>query len=464
MPRFRSRPIRLLAVAAAAAALGLVPLAASAGQARAAASPGAVAPPAEPLSNYEVSTGHALTRDCGYSTPVTGPANAGTQDLWLFCDTIDYAPDGTIDSAILGTDTAAEAPLVPGQVPQDLTEVTTPPSVLRLPSDRGPQPFLRVPTGLVLPGSTSPCVGSTPVPTDGVYGAQSPGIYPASWFTGVTRDPLVKGAPDQVLMAFNNYCVDGETGDINTLFTDEGFGLVSYDPHTNRLGKPAYVFTSTGGQNLPLAEQLTSPLLFGGYLYLFGSTCTSSAFGACASGNVYMARVPATGNSWQDPGQYRFWTGSGWSSNYADAGNLIPGATPLGVSVGDYSSTGHGLVLVDESDLGGGFQVWTAKSPTGPWTLLRTGTVPSSCSGGEFGCYALNGHPELSTAGNLMISYYDPAGLGHLHLAAFPWQTAAASAPAAPATRGATAGRPAAGQSAVGPSLLRSVEAPVGAP
>jgi hypothetical protein len=98
--------------------------------------------------------------------------------------------------------------------------------------------------------------------------------------------------------------------------------------------------------------------------------------------------------------------------------------------------------------LGGGFQVWTARSPAGPWTLLQTGRVPSTCSGGEFGCYALIGHPELSTKSDLLLSYFDPGGLGHLHVAAFPWQSAAASAsavtpasgqqpPAAPATIGA---------------------------
>lgn len=140
------------------------------------------------------------------------------------------------------------------------------------------------------------------------------------------------------------------------------------------------------------------------------------------AGDVYLARTPALAVA--DPGSYQYWTGSGWSPDYAEAGNLIPGATPFGISAGNYSAVGHGLVLVAETDLGGGFQAWTAKAPTGPWGLLRTSRVPSSCSGGEFGCYALVGHPELSTHRNLLISYFDPAGLGHLHLAAFSWTPA----------------------------------------
>jgi hypothetical protein len=303
------------------------------------------------------------------------------------------------------------------------------------PNSNGPAPVLPVPAGLVLPGSNSSCVGPSPSP-NGVYGPQSPGIYPASWITGVTHEPPGAGGnPNDVLITFANYCVDAETGNINTLFTDEGFGVVSYDPLTNRLGTPTYVFTSSGGQNLPVTEQLSNPIFFGGHLYLFGFECTSSFFGSCISGNVYLARAPAFGGSRQDPGSYRFWTGSGWSPDSSDAGNLISGVTPLSISAGSYGATGHGLILTAESDVGGGFQVWTAQSPTGPWQLLQTGRVPSACTGGEFGCYALIGHPELSTSSDLLLSYFDPAGLGHLHLAAFPWQSAGGSDQESRATR-----------------------------
>ena len=101
-----------------------------------------------------------------------------SQDLWLFCDTVDYNASGTEVDAVLGTDTAAEAPLVRGEVPQDLSELTTPPAWTALPEDNGPQPFLPVPSGVVFPDSTSACVGANPSP-NGVYGPASPGAYPA---------------------------------------------------------------------------------------------------------------------------------------------------------------------------------------------------------------------------------------------------------------------------------------------
>jgi hypothetical protein len=430
VPRVSSASCRFLAASSVVATLVLI-AATGCPAAQAAGSPGLVAPPAEPLSNYEVATGHTLTRDCGYTAPVRNPyrgaPGGAIRDLWLFCDTINYDSAGNIDEAVLGTDTAAEAPLVPGEVPQDLSEVPTPPSAPAFPDQNGPAPFLPVPPGLKLPGSTGACVGPNPS-GNGVYGAQSPGIYPASWISGVTPEPPGVGDnPADVLITFENYCVDAETGNINTLFTDEGLGMVSYDPLTNTLSRPVTLFTSADGQNLQLVQQLGSPVFFGGYLYLFTSDCTSPYLGVCLSGNVYLARAPVAGHSWQDPDSYQYWTGSGWSSDLSDAGNVIPGATPFGISAGNYWSTGHGLVLVAESDVAGGFQVWTAQSPTGPWTLLQTGRAPGTCTG-EFGCYALIGHPELSTKSHLLISYYDPTGLGHLHLAAFPWAPATGSA------------------------------------
>jgi hypothetical protein len=96
---------------------------------------------------------------------------------------------------------------------------------------------------------------------------------------------------------------------------------------------------------------------------------------------------------------------------------------PFGISVGDYTADGHGLVMVEQTSLAGGFQVWQARSPVGPWRRLITGHVP--CSGGaqrgtEGLCRAVIGHPELSTHGQLLISYFDP-GNYHVDVSAYPW-------------------------------------------
>ena len=389
------------------------------------------------MSNYERATGNTIPRDCGYSSPLPGRPG---WSLWLFCDTaVTGARDGKIEHLILGTDTAAVGPYRAGQVPGRLSEIATPPAPVTLPGDGAPQPFLPVPQGLLLPGSTLPCSG--------------PGTYPASWITGVTRAPG-GAASSNLLITYDDYCVTGNAGSL----TAEGFGLVEYDPAHNLLGPTGRVFASVGG--LPAQQVLGSPVLGAdGYLYLFGF-CPATLSAGCGPGGVFLVRTPAQPASWQDPLSYTYWTGTGWSPQSAAAASVLAGSVPapltpvtppaptasagfpsptasaspaslvaaaasrpLSISVGDYRAVGHGLVMVEQTSLAGYFQVWPAASPTGPWRPLRTGKVP--CTKGTQGavdalCRALIGHPELSTRSRLLISYFDP-GRDHVEVSAYSW-------------------------------------------
>lgn len=392
----RHRPRRLSRACAFAALLILallVPMIASADN----------APPAEILSNYENTTGSTLDRDCGWSAPLSA-----NKDLWFFCDTIVYNSSSQIVEAILGVNTVAEGPYTPGLVPSGISELATPPHTPTIPNNNISQPFLPVPTGLVLPDSSTPCTGNS----NGVYPPSFSGSYPASWFSGVTQEP----SSSKLMITTNDYCVDG--ADTSDPFADEGWSAREYTPSTNTLGSPVRVFTTTGGQTLPVQEQLWSPIYYNSYLYLYSFVCDTSAYGVCETGRVFLARVPAA--SWNQASQYKWWTGSTWGA-YGSAQTVITSVTPLGISVGNYTALGKGYLAVVETDVAGDFEVYQAAAPTGPWTPLQSGKVPSACTGGEYGCYALVGHPELSNSSKLLISYYDPAGLGHLHIAAFPW-------------------------------------------
>jgi hypothetical protein len=359
--------------------------------------------PVRVLSNYERATGNTVPRDCGYSSPLPGKPG---WSLWLFCDTAVASARGkNIEHLILGTDTAAAGPYRAGQVPSRLSELPTPPAPQILPSAGAPQPFLSAPQGLLLPDGTLPCTG--------------PGAYSASWISGVTRIPPA-GASANLLISYDDYCVSGNAGSL----TAEGFGLVEYDPASNLLSPPARVFSSAAGSQLPPQQVLGSPVFAGdGYLYLFGFCHASAPPAGCGGGRVFLARTVAQPAYWQDPLTYNYWTGSGWSPYQGAAGTLIPAGRPLGVSVGDYSADGHGLVMVEQTSLAGGFQVWRARSPAGPWRLIRTGQVPCSKGaqrGTEGLCRAVIGHPELSTRSQLLISYFDP-GNSHVDVSAYPW-------------------------------------------
>ena len=349
--------------------------------------------PSPVLSNYERNTGGTIRRDCGYSSPLPGRPG---WSIWLFCDTeITSARGQRIGRLILGTDTAAAGPYQAGRAPSPLSEIPTPPGPLTLPSSAAPQPFLPPPQSLHLPGSLLPCAGA--------------GAYPAAWISGVTRAPAA-AASGTLLISYDDYCVSGAQ---DTL-TAEGFGLAEYDPAIGLLS-PAVVFSSGFGLPLPQQQVLGSPVAGrDGYLYLFGFSTS----------RVFVARTVAAPAYWRNAFSYQYWTGDGWSGEPAAAGSLLPpGARTLGISVGDYTGAGHGLVMVEQTSLAGGFQVWQANSPAGPWRRILTGLVPctkGSGSGAEALCRALIGHPEISTHGRLLISYFNP-GNRHVDISAYPW-------------------------------------------
>ena len=358
--------------------------------------------PVQVLSNYE-RNGNTVRRDCGYSSPLPGKLG---WSLWLFCDTvIASVRGGKTERLILGTDTAAAGPYRAGYAPARLSEIPTPPTPLALPGAGPPQPFLPGPQQLLRPGTTLPCAG--------------PGAYPASWISGVAREPRADAAAN-LLISYDNYCVTGNADEL----TAEGFGLIEYDPAGNLLSSPAVVFGSGTGLQLPPQQVLGSPVFTGdGYLYLFGFCHAGPPPAGCGRGSVFLVRTVAQPSYWRNPLTYQYWTGGGWSPDEAAARTLIPAGHPFGISVGDYAADGHGLVMVEQTSLAGGFQVWQARSPAGPWRRGITGVVPCSRGaqhGTEALCRAVIGHPELSTRGQLLVSYFDP-GNYHVDVSAYPW-------------------------------------------
>jgi hypothetical protein len=371
-------------------------------------------PPAPVLSNFERSSGADIVRDCGYSQPL--PADPSVS-LWLFCDTDVYAstPQGTSRlSLIINGSTAAAGPATAGTVPADLSELATPGTRPRAtPGQQGPAQFLPAPAGLKT--------------ASGLDCTQANNAYPASWPTGVTADAA---RASDVLITFDNYCVAISSG----LPLPEGFGLAEYDPASNTFDAVSTVFTSAGLGSLGPQVRLGSPIFSGSYLYLFAGRCAHIELATCitSSGSaIYLARVSANPSAWQQPGRYQWLAGnSDWTASPSSAVSVLPGATPLGVSVSSFAALGRGLVLIEQTSEVGQFVLYRARSPAGPWHRIRSGTVPCAIKGISF-CRAIIGHPDLSTASELLVSFFDPAAApyfgprdaseGHVLVASFPW-------------------------------------------
>jgi hypothetical protein len=360
------------------------------------------APPAQVLSNFENTYGASLSRDCGFSTPL--PANPATS-LWLFCDTAIYGLNQQLqyhETGFIPGSTAAEGPFTAGEVPQGLSELPTPPTALpSMPNSDGPAQFLPTPSGLVT---------STGQPCNSANGA-----YAASWIMGVTQEPA-SANPADVLIAYDNYCVQG-----TFTFDPEGFGIAEYNPATNTVDRQVTIFTGT---NVEPQQMLLSPVFSGTHLYLFGYQCTSrDSFGDCTGGSIYLARTGDTASSWDSPSSYQWRDGGTWTTAAASATSIIPSATPATISAANFSSVGQGVVLIEQTGPGGNFIAYEpVSSLTGTWRQVISASVP--CGSSSTGiCHALIGHPELSTASELMISYFDPAQgpAGHLMADTFAW-------------------------------------------
>jgi hypothetical protein len=172
---------------------------------------------------------------------------------------------------------------------------------------------------------------------------------------------------------------------------------------------------------------LGSPVFSGGYLYLSGFRCAVIYYATCLkhSGNaIYLARVGATPLAWNNAASYQWYAGrAGWTAAAVLAASVIGGVTPLAVSVDDFTGVGRGFVLIEETTGGGGFTLYQAAAPAGPWRRIRDGRVPCTAdkrAGGLGLCRALIPHPELSTRDGLLISFFNPQD-DHVEVAAQSW-------------------------------------------
>ena len=336
-----------------------------------------------------------ISRDGGLSA-----AYAPGKALWVFGDTVQR--NGPF---FIATGTAAAGPFTVGQAPQALDELPTPPAAPS-PGRASPAGFFPPPTGLLTPGSTSVACG-----TDGAS-------YSADWLSGAATIP----GTSTVLLTYGEMCID--TGFI---WPEERMVLIEYDAIGNRFtAKHTPLVASPLGAGLPAVQRLGSPV-FGsdGFLYLFTSD----------SGGVHVARVPSGNRArWDQAASFQWWSQPsgqpvGWYgvAQSGSAVSILPaGTAPLLISVADYSATtSKRLAMVAQTGLGAAtFQVYTASSPTGPWTAGPSAQVPDACPVGMFGCYALSGHPELSTSQQLVFSWYstdDRDNFGHVRVGAMAW-------------------------------------------
>ena len=327
-------------------------------------------------SKYE-NAKRSISRDIGISVQLPD----GHQ-LWLFGDTGIWQRDGSgwHQTKFIPGSTAMLAKGARGQVP----------SGGELPSG-SPAIFLPTPHNVYLPdGSGKPC--------------EFPDArFAARWPTGMAVTPSNKSL---VLVTYGEVCVTKSSSKVGV--RAEGWGYLLYNWRKKKIVKLVDVFKpKRDGSAIPPQQIYGWPMFASSKLVMFSSQCTS-AYVNCTAGRVgavTLSSVAALNN----PSAYKL------QQMVTDGTSLW---SPLAISVGRYPS---GLRLIETTSIAGAYKVFSATQPTGPWHLDRSGTLPGCPSQKRF-CFALEGHPELSTANSLVVSYHDPDSGpgGHIVVSAIP--------------------------------------------
>lgn len=328
-----------------------------------------------------------LQRDAGLSVELPNG-----RELWIFGDTSAFSSASASAGDFIGGSTAAKGRLNPGRS-TGLNDIKAAHSSNVASSAQ----FIPTPTNVVLPDGT----GRSCTSANGA-------LYSARWPTGAT----LLTNQSLVLVTYTDVCVLSPQH-----FQVEGWGFMEYQWQGGkiRLG-PVDVFPpSPSGRALPDSEAFQSPVVSGGRITLYASTCTS-LFIACTQGSVTTTTLLDNPFALVNPHSY-----------VSSPTSLGDGSTwaPLNITVAAYpQSPGSPIYrIIEQTSIGGTFKVLQSSSPTGPWTTEVGGTLPGCTSTPSGFCYAFIGHPEVSGADRIIVTYFKPdsnasVNIGHVDTAA----------------------------------------------
>jgi hypothetical protein len=167
----------------------------------------------------------------------------------------------------------------------------------------------------------------------------------------------------------------GQTGMAIATFSLPGLRLQSVTP-------------TYGGADVSWGVQL---LREGPWIYIYGVASGSDGK------EMYLARTTSGGLT----GHWQFDTGTGWSADPADAAPLLG---DVGASFGVSRVDGEYVLATTDSYLDPQIYLYTAPTPAGPFTG-GTEIYDPPQAGGETYTYNVAAHPELTSPGQLVLSY-----------------------------------------------------------
>jgi hypothetical protein len=309
-----------------------------------------------------------ISRDIGLSV-----ALPDGHDLWLFGDTGIYTKTGTTweRTGFLDGSTALLAKYTKGQVP----------AAAEVPKAK-PARFVPVPTKVYLPDKSGRlCV--KPIPT---------AAFSARWPTGAAVMSTNSARGARYLLDRVRHPPHQE----DRRPTRRGLGLhaLQLEDAQDRPRPHRRLQAALDRLGARVVEAARVPVFDKGKLTMFSSSCAQQFIG-CASGKVYSVTMAPTIPALDNPNSYKL------------TELLTDGSSPwepLSISVGRYPD---GLRLVEQTTIGGAYKIFSAPDAKSPWHLVSQGNLPGCVNKTAF-CFGLEGHPELSVPGTVLVSYKDP--------------------------------------------------------
>jgi hypothetical protein len=315
-----------------------------------------------PVVSMSESATTAVGRDLGFSAPLPNG-----KDLWVFGDTPGYKfVNGAwkLISFFFGS-SAGLVRYSPGK------RFTTPLFEVvpghKLAKGNKPTLFRPAPVTYLPDGSGRVCNKANAGPSAGM----------GRWPTGAALMP----DKTNVFVPYMDVCVIAAGA-----YAVEGWGFAFYNWKTNKVSVPVDVFKpATSGALLPSSQYFGSPVVSGKSVTLFTQTC-------CSPASVNTTTIPANLFALANPASY--------------VEKPIPGMGPAYMTIVSPPSTSQPhFTMLQALDAQGHYGIYTAATPSGPWTPHTSGYLPR-CVTAAVPCNSIALHPELSSRTRLIVSYY----------------------------------------------------------
>lgn len=242
----------------------------------------------------------------------------------------------------------------------------------------------------------------------------------AMWPTAAVRTDA-GGGRDLVTAFFGNVCLG--SGWLNIEARGQSVAQWTYDPANQPIGQPIQA-TSVLNHELFTGQdfgQAATTRTVSGTTYIYGYKCDTppdgpgvewpTEFGPCRVGRVPVQSVSVR-SAW------RFWNGSSWVIDAAQAVGITPGPSsqdpraPVAGATVTWDET-HDVYVMAYSPWPGFTDrifVRVATAPEGPWSDVVTVSLPGcndTINTDGYYCYAGTVQPALSEPGLLGLGYYD---------------------------------------------------------